>query len=55
MAEELNLFGKTNDEKAIIDVTLVSNKELSDIFWKIYRTPTTEAEKVATKEYHFTY
>ncbi|XP_066936527.1 glutathione S-transferase-like [Clytia hemisphaerica] len=50
VANELKLFGKNNVEQALIDLTIVSNKELSDKAIDIVFSQKSDEEKAKLKE-----
>ena len=52
VASELNLFGKDNLERAVIDSTIVSNKELGDIGVEIMFKLDDE-EKIVRQSFYF--
>ena len=46
VASELNLFGKSNVERAVIDSTIICNKEIGDILVDVVFSNKSDKEKV---------
>ena len=46
VASELNLFGKTNVQRAVIDSTIVCNKEIGDILVDVVFSNKSDKEEV---------
>ena len=53
VANELNLFGKCNVQRAVIDSTIICNKEIGDFVVDIVFSSKSDKEKVISCSYAF--